>query len=186
MGLGGAMVDIRDLELVPRILFATDGAITHILEAFAGEPMDPVRLSSSDVTDPAQREEFGIADHERALCRLSLLRGRTSGRAFVHSDSVVVLDRLPAPVADELVATGTSLLKLLSQRRIGTFRETTAEWEGHDGPIADRLGIPPTEVLLARTYQIVAGGQPVAWSTEHFPRTGFSCATVAAGPSEHR
>ena len=168
--------DITGLGLIPRILFATDGGIGHILEAFAGERVDLTRMTSAAVTDPAERLEVGLVDDERGLWRRSLVRGRQTGRVFVHADSVVFLDRLPLAVADELVETGTNLLKLLTDCRIGTFREIIAEWEGTNPQIAACLGIDPQEVQVARTYQIVVQGQPVARVTESFQKFGFSSA----------
>ena len=175
----GPLVDLAGLGLVPRILFATDGTITHILEAYAGELIDLVRLDSSMMVDVLNRRELGIEPGERALRRLSLLRGRESRSVFVHADSVVVLDRLPEGVADDLVNTGTSLLKLLSGQRIGTFRESIGEWTGTAPNVSAYFDLGPSEVLVARTYQVVIGGRPVAWITESFPRYGFS--SVAAG-----
>lgn len=173
-GAVDAISDIRGLDLIPRILFATDGAITHILEAYVGEPVDLVRVTSATVSDPAERLEAGFDHDERGLRRKSLLAGRRSGRVFVHSESVVFLDRLPEPVADELVRSGTSLLKLLTGRGIGTFRESIAEWEGTDEHIAAFFGIAPSEIHVARTYQIVVHGRPVARVTESFPKHRFS------------
>ena len=167
------MVDITGLSLIPRILFATDGAITHILEAYAGETIDFVRLAATSGAAPDDRRSLRIGHDERVLQRVSLLRGRTTGRVFVHARSVMVLDRLPGPVADELLSSGGSLLKLLVEHRIGTFRETVAEWEGTDERIAAHFGIGPGEVHVARTYQVVVEGRPVAWITETFPKSGF-------------
>ena len=167
------MTERGELSLVPRILLATDGGITHILEAYAGEQVDLVRLAISTALDPSERRHLGLADEERALQRVSLLRGRTSGRAFVHAESMVALDRLPEPAASELEQTGVGLLTLLAENRIGTFRETIAEWEGLDQQISGRLACSATVRLLGRTYQIVSGGRPLAWVTEHFPKDGF-------------
>ena len=167
------MVDVRGLSLIPRILFATDGAITHILEAYAGEAVDFVRLASTMIEEGDRRRPPGGVDGERALRRVSLLRGRDSGRVFVHADSVVMLDRLPEPVAEHLLDTGDSLLKLLAESRVGTFRETVAAWEGQDDQIAVHFGTGPGELHVARTYQVVIDAQPVAWITESFPKTGF-------------
>jgi len=175
-------VDIRGLGTIPRILFATDGTITHILEAYAGEPVDLVRLSSTMAVDAAHRHRIGIQGDERALRRLSLRQGRHSRCVFVHADSIVVLDRLPEEVADELVETGASLLELLAHHRIGTFRESTAEWEGRDEQVAAHFGIDPAAIHVARTYHIVLGGRPVAWVTESFPKHGF--ASPPPGPAE--
>ncbi len=170
---GGAAVDIRDLGIIPRILLATDGAITHILEAVAGEPVDMVRLRSSVAPDPRELADLGMGEGERALRRRSVLRGRQSGCVLVHADSTVVLGRLPEQVAEEYLTAEHGLLPLLSQRRIGTFRESIGEWEGTDEVIASHFGIGPGEILVARTYQIVVGGRPVAWITESFPKHGL-------------
>ena len=189
-GLGGPMIQIRDLSLIPRILFATDGGITHILEAYAGERMELVRLTSSMVTDFFERQQLGLDRSERALRRCSLLRGAASGRAFIHANSVVALDRLPEQAARELLHEGTSLLLLLARNRIGTFREGIAEWEGHDPHVSEQLAIPEEEILLGRTYHILSGGRPIAWVTEHFPKGGFALTPppggVPAGAGAHR
>jgi hypothetical protein len=50
-----AKCDIAVLGLIPRNLFATDGAISHILEASFGERVDLTRMTSAAVTDPAER-----------------------------------------------------------------------------------------------------------------------------------
>jgi chorismate-pyruvate lyase len=168
------MVDIGDLDLIPRILFATDGAITHILEAYADESVELVTLSSSVVSNGAVVHASGVGDDERVLRRVTLLRGAESGRVFVHAESEVILDRLPEHVAADVAETDASLLQLLSRSRIGTFREEVAEWEGEDAEVAAHFDIDAAEVQVARTYQIVLGRRPVAWITESFPKGGFS------------
>ena len=167
------MIESADMTLVPRILLATDGGITHILEAYAGEEIDHVRLAASTGLGASDRQRLGLAAEERALHRVSLLHGRSSERPFVHAESVVALDRLPEQAARELWQTGASLLDVLAENRIGTFRETIGEWDCLDRQISGRLGLSPSERLLGRTYHIVCAGRPVAWVTEHFPVSGF-------------
>lgn len=69
--------DIAGLGLLPRILFATDGAISHIIEADAGERIDLTRMTSGPVTDPLERLDVGLGGAERGLRRRSLLRPRS-------------------------------------------------------------------------------------------------------------
>lgn len=172
---GGAVVDVSDLGAVPRILFATDGAVTHIVEAHAGEPVDRVLLASAMADEDLERR-LGVSAGERTIRRRSVLRGRHSGRAFVHGSSVVLPDRLPEPVVAGAVGTDRMLLDLLSEHRIGSFRETIAEWEGTDDEVAAAFDVEPSTPLVARTYKIVVGGRPVAWVHEAFPRNGFLAA----------
>lgn len=65
----GARVTLGELGVVPRILLATDGTLTHILEAYADELVRLVKLLQSLVTEPAAREPFDLDDGERALRR---------------------------------------------------------------------------------------------------------------------
>ncbi len=173
-GRGGVIVDIGDLGIIPRVLFATDGTIIHIIEAYAEEPVDLVRLRSSMVTDSAVRRAFEAEPDERALQRISLIQGRRSGRVFVHADSIVMLDRLPPPVPEELMTTASSILRLFSQHQIASFREGIGEWEGHDETVAAHFESGASAELVARTYQIVVKGRPVAWITESFPKGSFT------------
>ena len=177
----GARVTLGELGVVPRILLATDGTLTHILEAYADELVRLVKLSQSLVTEPAARKPFDLDDDERALRRVILLQGATSGVTFIHADSVVMLDRLPAGVADALLTTERPIGKLLAERRTETFREIAGAWEECHEPIAAHFGLTAQDPLLARTYRIVAGGRPLAWITETFPEK-FQVAVRVGAP----
>lgn len=161
------------LGVMPRILLATDGTLTHILEAYTAESVSLVKLSHDLLTDPVLRATCGLDDHERALRRIILLRGSISGATFVYADSVVMLDRLPDLVADGLQDTDTPIGKLLFSCRAETFREILAFNEGQDPRIAAHFGVDRSEVLVSRTYQIVLEGKAIARIVETFPKTAF-------------
>lgn len=163
----------RDLGVVPRILVATDGTLTHILEAYAAEPVHLVKLSHDVVTDAAVRAAFSLDPHERALRRIILLKGSTSGTTFVYAESVVMLDRLPPPVAEGLLETDIPIGKLLFSCRAETFREIIAVGEEHDPVAATHFGVDPWRPLVSRTYEIVYENRPVTRITEKFPTSWF-------------
>ena len=158
-----------ELGVVPRILLATDGTLTHILEAYAGEAVHLVKLSHRLVTDVEVRRSCGLDDGERALRRVILLRGSESHATFIHADSVVMLDRLPRGMDEELLTTERPIGKLLAEHRAETFRELLTAWEERNERIAAHFDIGLLDPLLARTYRIFAGGRPIAWITETFP-----------------
>ena len=162
---------LDNLGLVPRILLATDGTLTHILEAYAAERVYLVKLFHAPVTDHLERETLGLDDGERALRRIILLRGTASHATFVYADSVVMLDRLPATVADGLLETDTPIGKLLFSCRAETFREIIAMGEERDPIIAAHFA--SSDPLVFRTYQIVFEGRPVTRITEKFPKFSF-------------
>lgn len=165
----GSRPALGELGVVPRILLATDGTLTHILEAYADEPVYLVKLSHTFVTEPAARRPFDLADDERALRRVILLRGSKSEATFIHADSVVMMDRLPAGMADELIETDRPIGKLLAEHRAETFREILDVWEERNERIASHFDIQPLDLLLARSYRILSGGRPLAWINETFP-----------------
>lgn len=164
---------LTDVGLVPRILLATDGTVTHILEAYAVEPVYLVKLTHDFVTDPAVRASFGLVGNERALRRVILLRGTRSHATFVFADSVVMLDRLPPGVADGLLDTDEPIGRLLFGCRAETFREILALGEEHDPDVAAHFGIGDDGPLVYRTYHIVLDRLPIVRITEKFPKAAF-------------
>lgn len=165
--------DLADLSLVQRVLIATDGTVTHILEAYAGERMSLVKLAHELLLDPVERAELDLDDDEQALRRVILLRGSQSGITFLHAESVMLLDRLHPVVADGLLNSDTPIGKLMWKCRAETFREVLWVWVEPAGGIGAHFGLEPSSPLVARTYQIIEGGQPIARITERFPRHNF-------------
>ncbi len=169
----GDVVDVRALSVVGRIALTTDGTLTHILEAYAGEPVQLVKLANV-LVGPGEAVEPALDDGERALRRTILLRGRHSRTAFVYAESIVVLDRLPPSVAHGVLETDRPIGKLLIDCRFETLRRILAVWEEPAGAVATHLGTAPSDTLVARTYEIVAGGRPFARITEKFAKSGFA------------
>ena len=170
---GTSGLTLESLGVVPRILLATDGTLTHILEAYAAEKVCVVKLSHAPVTDRSVRERYGLDDRERGLRRVVLLRGCRSSTTFVYADSVVMLDRLPATVADGLLRTDQPIGKLLYFSGAETFREILAMGDERDPTVAAHFGVSEDEPLVSRTYQIVYDRRPIARITEKFPKASF-------------
>lgn len=170
---------LGSLAILPRILLATDGTLTHILEAYASERVGLVKLAHDLVTDPAIRSVLELDEHEVAMRRIILLRGTRSGTTFVYADSVVMLDRLPPTVAEGLLETDTPIGKLLYKCRAETFREIITVGEEQDTEVAACFGVDTSEPVVFRVYQIVHDGRPIVRITEKFPRTWFQDLEVA-------
>lgn len=164
---------LDDIGTVQRLLLATDGTLTHILEAYLGERVCLVKLRNALLTDPAERGRHELDEDERALRRVILLQGSRTGATFVFADSLVMLDRVDPLVASGLLETDTPIGKLLWRCRAETFREITDVWQRRDGAIAAHFGLPGTDPLVSRKYQIVEHGRPIAIITETFPKLGF-------------
>lgn len=164
------LADTHSLDLFQRILLTTDGNVTQLLEAYAGEPMEVVKLSQAQEHSSSEIAELAVALHERVVKRRVLLQGSASKRGFLYAESTIAPDRLPAGVRRGLVFTRQPIGSLLSEHRVETFRELLGAAEEPAGALATYLAVEPTDTLIARTYRIACGGRPVMLITERFPR----------------
>jgi len=164
---------LKSLGVVPRILMATDGTLTHILEAYAAEPVYLVKLTHALVAEPSARSELGLDEQESALRRIILLKGTKSDVTFVYADSVVMLNRLPESVTKGLLETDTPIGKLLFSCRAETLRQMLHMGEERDATVAAHFNRDADEPLASRVYQILFKDRPVARITEKFPMRAF-------------
>jgi chorismate-pyruvate lyase len=177
--------DRLDLFLVPepdaptpgtfgRILLTTDGTVTDILEAYAGEPIRVEILGQGFETTPPEVSHLDTDGAERLLHRTVLLRGRTTGITFLHADTFIAPGRLPRGVVDGLLKTGKPIGHLLTERRIESFREIIKVGYQAAGECAAHFGVDPSTTLVYRTYHIIIKGRPALCITEKFPVSRFS------------
>lgn len=162
----------RPLTRFQGLLLGTDGTVTNVLEAFAGEPVEVVKL----------RQEFDTANQgdadllvsgEEVLRRRVLLRGRRSRQSLLYAEAVVVLDRVDPVILEGLLRTDKAIGVLLAERRAETFREILRIGREPAGPCAVHFGIDPAAEVVWRTYRIIAGGRPAILITEKFPTDFF-------------
>ena len=155
-----------------RLLVATDGTVTHLLEIYAGEPVEVVKLEQVFGTTDAGDADLGVPTDEKVLRREVLLRSARSRQNLLHARSVVVLARVDPGLVDDLLATHAPLGFLLGERRTETFREVLEAGTEPAGAVGAHFGIDAAAEVVARTYRIVTGGRPVVLVRERFP-AGF-------------
>lgn len=164
---------IGSLSPMQRVLLTTDGTVTHVLEAFAGEPIEVVKLHQAFDQGTEADAALDVSDAERVLRRRVLLRGRNSQRDLVYAEAVVAVDRVDAAVVAGLVDTDKPIGLLLAENRTETFREILAVARTAAGSRAADLSIPAKAEVVSRTYRIIAGRRPIALIAETFPATSF-------------
>jgi chorismate-pyruvate lyase len=153
-----------------RMLLSTDGTVTHILEAYAGEPIEVVKVLQEFDTCTEDDAPLDLSEHdEKVLRRRVVLRGARSRQNLLYAEAVVVPGRVEAGFLDGLVATDEPIGALLARGRMETFREILRVFREPAGANGAVFGIDPTVELIARTYRIVSGGRPILLITEKFP-----------------
>ncbi|MPZ65289.1 MAG: DUF98 domain-containing protein [Pseudonocardiaceae bacterium] len=155
-------------ELLHRILLATDGTVTTILEAYAGESIEAIRLTQSiQPARPEDAELLAVDAGSPMISRQVLLRGVYSGMVFLHGESLIVPERLSPSIIERLGSTNQPVGVLLRTSRVETFREVLAVGEQRAGSYGAYFGSDEDAVLLFRTYRVFSRGQPVVLITEN-------------------
>ena len=155
------------------MLVGTDGTVSHLLEVYAGEPVEVLKLVQAFDTCDEGDVDLRLSADDKVLRREVLLRGAASRRTLLHAQAVVVIDRVDPGLVEDLLGTDRPLGTLLAERRTETFREVLHVGREAAGAVSTHFGIDATDEVVARTYRIVAGGQPVALVKERFPAGSF-------------
>jgi chorismate-pyruvate lyase len=155
------------------MLLGTDGTVTHLLEAYAGEPIEVVKLLQEFDSSSDADGQLDVSVADKVLRRRVVLRSAHSKQNLLYAEAVVVLDRVDQAFLDGLLGTDKPIGKLLAETRTETFREILEVGRVPAGPCGVHFGIDATAELISRTYRIVARERPVILITEKFPPTFF-------------
>ena len=161
------------LSLLQRVLLTADGNVGRILENYAGEPIEAVKLEqfSAPFGEEIHALELG-ADDER-LSRRVILRGVTTGRNLLYAESLIAVARLHPMVRSGLLSTSEPIGRLLSTVRAETFREILSSSRTPAAAVSVHFDVGETDEVFVRTYRIISGGHPLMLITEKFPTTWF-------------
>ncbi|EUA02495.1 chorismate--pyruvate lyase [Mycobacterium kansasii 732] len=166
--------EIRHLDRDLRILIATNGTLTRILNVVANEEI-VVQIVNQHIRRPAPKMvEFGQSAESRVLQRNILLKGRNTGNVFVAAESLVAIDLLPAEIVARLTRTDHPIGEVMAASYIETFKEAAKVWVGASPRWLALDGYQHSRRrTVARRYRILSGGQPIILITEYFLRTVF-------------
>ena len=154
------------------MLLGMDGTVTHILEAYADQPIDVVKLLQEiDTWKPGDARL--LLSEGKVLRRHVLLRARRSRQTLLYAEAVVALERADPTLLQALLETDKPIGVILAENRTETFREILELGREPAGSCGDHFGIGPAAELIFRTYRILAGQQPVILITEKFPADSF-------------
>jgi beta-ribofuranosylaminobenzene 5'-phosphate synthase len=173
------------LSTVQRVLLLTDGSVTVLLEAAAGERVD-VRTIAQEVVpaDATQAERLAAAVGDPVNRREVSLIGTRSGRVFIHAVSFTPLDRLAPGARDDLLAADIPIGRILLRHRMETRRELADVGLVPAGDALGRIfGIPADAPVLCRRYVIIYDGKPLIAIEERFPAAMWSDRDAVTAPA---
>lgn len=166
-------LDMLDLSTIQRILLTTDGTVTEVIEIYAGESMQVIKLAQELVPSERPIAALDLQRGREVLNRRILLQGKFSGDNFLYAESIIVPDRLDEEVRDGLLRCNRPIGYLIMERRMETFREIL-EWGSEvAGPLAEYFHVDEADPIVFRTYRIFANQAPIMQITEKFPESYF-------------
>ena len=165
-------IDPMRLNQLQRILLTTDGTVTDVLEAYYREPMQVVVLAQEQMPAAEAVPLLSIDKGHELLTREILLQGAISGSCVLFASSLIVIDRLSAPLRDGLLLKQRPLGHLILEHRIETFREIVSCRREPAMALSKWFQLNDAAPLLCRTYTIATGGVPMMLVTEKFPEWG--------------
>jgi chorismate-pyruvate lyase len=159
--------------VLQRVLLTTDGSVGRILEVYADEPIEVVKLEQWSAPCGQEQPALELGADDEGLRRRVILRGAETCRSFIHAECLIALERLHPTVRSGLLDTDAPIGKLLTTVRAETFREILSAGRAPAGALCAHFGIDETDELFVRTYRIIANGLPIMLITEKFPTTWF-------------
>ena len=162
------------LSMFQRILLATDGTVTDILESYLCEPIQVVKLSEILLPTPDDIDTLHVFQGTEMIYRKILLQGKVSHKNYLYAKSILVPDRLEDSFRHELLNSQVPIGRLWREKRIETFKviiDTTLESANQ---LSEFFEISKDSEMLSRTYQVFSSGQIIMVITEKFPATYFT------------
>ena len=164
-------ISLAELGLDPfaRVLATTDGTVTELLEAWAGEPVAIGELAQRREELLTPVVDLDVAAGVTVLKRRVVLCGERTRRPLLYAESLIALDRVPLFIADGLLIRRTPIGRILRESRLETYRELLQLGVETCGALASSLALEPHDIVVSRTYRIIAGSQPIMLINEKFP-----------------
>jgi len=158
------------LSPVQRAVLGSDGSFTLLLSALMGQEVKVALIAQRTGEVQQYDEALDLEEGARVLNRNVRLYVEPE-RNIVYASSVIALDRIAGPLANDLLGGEETIGRLLRKHRLETFRELV-DWGTASLPDEARDHFFAIEMLY-RSYRIISNRQPVMIVTEFFDRRTF-------------
>lgn len=166
-------INLAQLTPFQRGLLVTDGTVTRFIEAYTFLPVEVVLLQQAKQILDTEQTWLKLPPGEEIVSRQVILQTHSqeelSPTIRTYADSLIVPQRLPQSLLNELESDKQGLGGLLRHSGLETRRELL--WCG----IETLTDLPPTvtrlegETFISRTYRVFANQEPLMLINEKFP-----------------
>lgn len=175
------MLEVLEQELGPlsppqRMLLATDGSVTSLLEILSRSPVEVVtRVQEVRPADRVTADLLEVEPGTEVNYRVVDLKNKTTGEVLLFAVSFTPLSRLEPAFRADLMRADIPIGRILRQHRIEARREILEmRVERAEEGLARTFGICLGEPLLTRRYHIIRQDKPLISIQEAFPSCRFT------------
>lgn len=164
-----ADINFRTLAPYQRALLVIDGTVTKFLEAYSMEPIQVILLNQENRVLPEDHSWLNAEEGTTTIAREVSIEGKYSRHLHSYAVSLLVYDRLPQGVRDDLKIHPGGLGRILLSHKLETRREVL--WYGRESltTLPDTIRERSDGRFFSRTYRIMFNEQPLMIINEKFP-----------------
>lgn len=158
------------LSLFQKILLATDGSVTELLQLYAGQPIRARKIEQALRSGDAPAELACEADTPLLRRKIMLV---DDSKSYVYAESAFVFERLSHSIQHRLLETEAPIGLLWREEKCEMYREIIDTRLEQCPDAAAHFSLPPGTPLLSRTYLLHQQARPMGMITEKFPLDSF-------------
>ena len=162
-------VDLRSITPFQRALLSMDGTVTKFLEAYTLEPIKIIQLQQQQKTLMADHPGLEAPIDTPVIARQVLLCGKHSAKVYAYAVSLLITDRLPTKVLQELDREPAGLGRVLCDSQLENRREVLWYGREHMADLPEAISTLSGQDFISRTYRIIVDQNPTILVNEKFP-----------------
>ncbi len=161
---------MNDRVELERSLLESPDTVTQFIEKLTGEPLVADVLGRYPV--PANGEDgLAIPAGQPLTQRVAVLKGHTTGRAYVYAESTFVAERLPQQTRARLEETSDPIGRVLVAHGLKLGRESLPPPHPVGGEARTTFSAFASQIVWSRAYRLLVDDRPLFAIREWFLRS---------------
>ncbi|HHY08710.1 MAG TPA: chorismate lyase [Corynebacteriales bacterium] len=168
-GIGDIEKKLGKLSSAQKILLATDGSVTTILDVLKGHVNIRTLVQEFREADKEVASLLGINEGDTINYRVVVIEGK---EPLIYAISIIPLDRLNNDFKEDLIRADIPIGRILRKHNIESRREIKSVSIDKSTPKMAEI-FKSDSPMLTRTYNIIHKNQILIWLMETFPHSLF-------------
>lgn len=160
---------VGNLSSAQKILLATDGSVTTILDVLKGHVNIRTLVQEFREADKEAASLLEINEGDTINYRVVVIEGK---EPLIYAISIIPVDRLNNDFKEDLIQADIPIGRILRKHNIESRREIKSVSVNDSTPEMAEI-FKSNNPMLTRTYKIIHKDQILIWLMETFPQSMF-------------